>query len=98
MKFNIGDEVEVISETGGYTVTRIGSRGVVASVGVNRSLIKFSHISQADGLQYIGHSWEIENRDLKLLEKDGLEDHPHAAILRKIRAMHDRRKSLGYKF
>ena len=92
MKFNIGDEVEVISEIGGYSITRIGSRGVVTSVGVDRSIIKFSHISRTTSLQYIGHSWGIENRDLKLLINK------QEKIINKIKEMQERRKALGYRF
>lgn len=96
--FEVGDEVIV---TGGdYVYTTPGSRGTIIKITDDYVYIRWSLIKRykkaSDALLSRAEHWEIDPDYLELVD-DNIKG-PYKHIIRKIKAMENKRKGLGYVF
>lgn len=94
MKFQIGDEVEVIDGIH-YAITTAGSWGVVEKVDRGYYKIKFEFIPNRHIVGYTANVFIIEEKHLKLR---GERASPYFRVINKIKQMDERRAQLGYRW
>lgn len=82
--FNVGDRVEVVTNNSDYSITIIGSQGIVTEVFENKVEVIWDYYPDNRNKAWLNSSFKVYKKDLQIIDK-GV-----SPIIRKIQAMDKR--------